>query len=76
MSDLMMSADGALPLLLPVEDAARCLGLSPSYLNKLRVFGGGPAYHKLGRRVLYRRSDLEQWLNGRRFESTSEAEAA
>lgn len=76
MSDLMMSAAGALPLLLPVEEAAGYLGLSASYLNKLRGFGGGPAYHKLGRRVLYRRSDLEQWLNGRRFESTSQAEAA
>lgn len=72
----MMSADGAQPLLLPVEDAAQWLGLSCSYLNKLRVFGGGPPFHKIGRRVLYRRDDLEQWLNGRRFENTSQAEAA
>jgi excisionase family DNA binding protein len=76
MRNSMMSADGAQPLLLPVDDAARYLGLSASYLNKLRVFGGGPSYHKLGRRVLYRRDDLEQWLGGHRFETTSEAEAA
>lgn len=76
MSVLMMSADGAQPLLLPVEDAAEWLGLSASYMNKLRVSGDGPAFHKIGRRVLYRRNDLEQWLNSRRFANTSQAEAA
>lgn len=57
---------------LTVGDAARFLGLSSSTLAKLRLRGDGPAYCKLGRRVVYRRSDLEDWLNRHRRRSTSE----
>ncbi len=31
-----------------------------------RCSGVGPAYHKIGRRILYRRSDVIAWLNARR----------
>jgi len=57
---------------LTVEDAARFLGLSPSTLAKLRLRGDGPAYCKLGRRVVYLRRDLEEWLSSHRRRSTSE----
>jgi hypothetical protein len=56
-----------------VEAAAAYVGLSASTLNKLRVFGGGPAFLKLGRRVVYDVRDLDQWLSNRRRQSTSEA---
>ena len=56
-----------------VEAAATYVGLSASTLNKLRVFGGGPAFLKLGRRVVYDVRDLDQWLSDRRRQSTSEA---
>lgn len=56
-----------------VEAAAAYVGLSASTLNKLRVFGGGPAFLKLGRRVVYDVRDLDQWLSDRRRQSTSEA---
>jgi hypothetical protein len=39
-------------------EAAKYLGLSASTLSKLRVFGGGPKFHKLGRRVVYDTRDL------------------
>ena len=42
--------------------AARLVGLSESTLATLRLNGNGPVYCKLGRRVVYRTSDLEQWL--------------
>ncbi|MDB5470140.1 MAG: hypothetical protein JWR84_1700 [Caulobacter sp.] len=58
---------------LSVEAAAAYVGLSASTLNKLRVFGGGPAFLKLGRRVVYDVRDLDQWLSDRRRQSTSEA---
>jgi predicted DNA-binding transcriptional regulator AlpA len=57
---------------LPVEQAAIYTGLSVSTLNKLRVFGGGPEYLKLGRRVLYERAALLSWMETRRRRSTSE----
>jgi hypothetical protein len=37
-------------------------GLSESYWNKARVSGNSPPYLKCGRRVLYRISDVETWL--------------
>jgi Helix-turn-helix domain len=40
-------------------EAAKVLGLAPSTLAKLQLSGNGPVYCKLGRRVVYRREDLE-----------------
>lgn len=57
---------------LPVKDAAQRLGLSVSTLNKLRVFGGGPIFLKLGRRVAYDLADLDSWLESKRRRSTSD----
>jgi hypothetical protein len=38
---------------LNVSEAATSLGVSKSWLDKKRLDGGGPEYHKFGRRVLY-----------------------
>jgi excisionase family DNA binding protein len=53
-------------------DAAAYTGVSRSTLEKLRVFGGGPRYLKLGRLVRYRQADLEEWLSVRAVSSTSD----
>jgi hypothetical protein len=44
----------------PVDAAAAAAltGLAVATLAKLRCIGGGPEYLKLGRKVVYRRSDL------------------
>lgn len=57
---------------LKVEAAAAHTGLSTSTLNKLRVFGGGPVFMKLGRRVAYDVADLDAWMAARRRRSTSD----
>lgn len=57
---------------LTVEVAATYTGLSVSTLNKLRISGKGPVFLKLGRRVVYDPSDLDDWLNMRRRRSTSD----
>lgn len=57
---------------LNVSEAAAHVGISASTLNKLRVFGGGPIFYKLGRRVAYDAADLEAWLAERRRRSTSD----
>ena len=61
------------PVLMSTSEAALYLGLSASFLNKLRCTGGGPGYVKLGRRVLYPKAELEAWIEARRRQSTSEA---
>jgi excisionase family DNA binding protein len=61
--------------LLIVEEAAGYLRVSKSYLDKLRVYGGGPKFLRPGKRkILYRKSDLDVWAAERTFTSTSEYE--
>ncbi|KZD25977.1 helix-turn-helix transcriptional regulator [Tardiphaga robiniae] len=57
---------------LSVKEAATFLGISKGYLDKLRVYGGSPHYFKIGARILYDVSDLEQWLIDRRITNTSQ----
>lgn len=47
---------------LRVKQAAEYCGLSKSYLDKARCYGGGPAYMKLGASVIYSTADLDAWL--------------
>jgi predicted DNA-binding transcriptional regulator AlpA len=56
---------------LRVPEAAHFLGLSKSTLDKLRLTGGGPAYLRLGRRVVYDPQDLDEWVVSRKRVSTS-----
>jgi predicted DNA-binding transcriptional regulator AlpA len=59
--------------ILNVEEAAKCLGLSVSTLNKLRISGAGPRYVQLtSRKVGYDPYDLDLWVAGRKRSSTSE----
>lgn len=53
-----------------LEAAAYCR-ISKPYLEKMRVYGTGPAFVKLGRRVVYRLLDLDEWLNARVRKSTT-----
>jgi predicted DNA-binding transcriptional regulator AlpA len=55
------------------EGASRHIGLSVSTLEKLRVYGDGPPFVKLGRAVRYRVADLENYLAARVVTSTSQA---
>lgn len=58
--------------LFDTRQAANHYGLSESYLNKLRVSGGGCPFAKLGRRVLYRKKDLDAWIGSQLRNSTSD----
>lgn len=57
---------------LNVAQAAVYTGISASTLNKLRVFGGGAVYSKIGRRVVYEIHALDAWLSTKRRTSTSD----
>lgn len=64
-------------IFLTPKEAAAYLRVSVSYINKLRVYGGGPKFLRLGKRkILYRKSDLDLWAAERCFSSTSEYEAS
>lgn len=50
------------------EDAARYLGKSPFTLQWWRSKSRGPAYTRSGRQILYRRADLDAWLERQRVD--------
>ena len=52
--------------------AAAYIGCSPRTLEKFRQTGGGPVYLKVGRSVLYLKSDLDLYLEQCRRASTSD----
>jgi hypothetical protein len=62
------------PRYLTNSEAATFLRLSPRTLEKQRVIGGGPRFHKFGRRVMYALADLEAWAGERSFETTFDPE--
>lgn len=48
-------------------EAGDYLSLSTKTLENLRLQGGGPAYSRLGHRIVrYRRADLDSWLESGR----------
>ena len=57
---------------LNVIQAATYTNISKSSLDKLRVYGGGPLYIKVGARVIYDRLDLDTWLIGKKVANTSQ----
>jgi Helix-turn-helix domain len=60
-------------IMLPLE-TARYTRVALSTLAKLRCWGGGPPYLKLGRKIGYHRADVDEWLASRRAHSTSDAD--
>ncbi len=57
---------------LNTREAAAWLSLSPRTLDRYRVSGDGPAFHRFGGRVRYLVADLEEWASARRRASTSD----
>lgn len=60
------------PKTLRTTEAAQYIGVAPSTLAKLRMNGQGPAYSKAGKRlVVYRSTDIDDWLSKSRRTSTA-----
>ena len=57
-------------------DAANLLGISVRTLQASRCTGRGPRFVKIGRRVLYRQTDIDAYIEARVFDSTSAYEGA
>lgn len=57
---------------LSTRKAAAALGLSPRTLDRYRETGKGPAYHRFGQRIVYRRDDLAAWAAKRRVPAADE----
>ena len=69
---MILGAHAASRPMLRTPEAAEYCGSSTSTFEKLRLYGGGPLYSKLGRRVVYYPDDLDAWLTANRRRSTSD----
>ena len=54
------------------KEAAEYTRLGFSTLAKLRLKGGSAPYTKIGEKILYKRSDLDAWLESKRVNNTSQ----
>jgi len=64
------------PRYLRTKEAAEFLSLSSRTLEKHRTYGTGPAYRKLGGRVVYAVEDLTAWADSGAVTSTSDPRGA
>ena len=71
-----MKDNTSLPRLLSTKQFAAMAGFGESTVEKLRIFGGGPPFIKLGKgrtgRVVYDLADIEKWLADRKRTNTSQ----
>jgi len=69
----LLQEDQMQPRVLRTPDAAQYLGLTASTLEKMRLFGNGPRFVRLGLRAVgYAISDLDSFIEARRRDSTSD----
>ena len=69
----MLPVSPAQRRMLRTAEAAEYCCSSSSTFEKLRLYGGGPRYVKLGRRVVYDPAGLDAWLAQNRRVSTSDS---
>lgn len=60
-------------LLTPADAGLLLGGIKVSTLAGWRVEGSGPRFVRIGSRIFYRDSDLQEWLESRTFASTAAA---
>ena len=52
------------------EEAGTYLRVPPATMSQWAYRGIGPEFFRVGRRVLYRRADLDRWLESQRVVRT------
>jgi excisionase family DNA binding protein len=57
---------------LSIKEAAAYVPIARGTLDKLRIYGGGPRYIKLGKKVLYDRADLDAWIEEHKRTTTDQ----
>ncbi|PLU37985.1 hypothetical protein BMJ27_07430 [Sinorhizobium medicae] len=55
-----------------VRQAAEYCRVSKSFLDKARIYGGGPAFMRLGRSVIYNTDDLDTWLASKKYQPAND----
>jgi hypothetical protein len=61
---MQLSHMEAIAMNVRVQQAAEHLGVSKSFLDKARIYGGGPLFMRFGRAIVYSTTDLDDWARG------------
>ena len=64
------------PNLINEMKLSEILGVSSNTLRKWRWEGKGPQFIKLGSKVAYRQADVDKYIEGNLFSSTTECDEA
>ena len=57
-----------MPDIIPASEMPKRIpGATVQFWNMLRHKGGGPVYTKISRKVYYRESDIQAWLDANRY---------
>lgn len=61
-----------------IEETVEYLGgvVTRGQMAQWRYMGTGPAFHKVGRKVLYDLDEVNAWLDSNRHEKTGESRSA
>jgi hypothetical protein len=54
------------------EQAAPLIVSTPGTMARWRRTGKGPRFIRVGKKIAYRRSDLEAWLDGQTYSNTAQ----
>lgn len=74
--ELLMGSILVAKNVLSFEEAARYLGFAESYLYKLTSSQQVPFYKPLGKKLFFKREELDAWLLQNRTKTTTEINAA
>jgi len=74
--ELLMAVILVTKTVLSLEEAARYIGLAESYVYKLTSTQQIPFYKPLGKKLYFKREELDNWLLKRRIQTTDEINAA
>ena len=72
LAEILKENPGWLDEAVDTREASRVTNSAESSLETMRVRGGGPIFIKLGKRIVYQRRALFEWLAAGRRSSTSQ----
>lgn len=58
--------------LMTIYEAAEYLNLTDRTLRQWKHYGRGPAFYKLGGKLMYRKQDIDDWIETNRHEPATE----
>lgn len=65
-----------MPELLTPDDVADIVHTTAAQLAQMRYRGGGPRYVKFGKKILYRRTDIEAYIEANLYARTDQPVSA